>query len=65
MVSGDIVHAEDTVVIEATVRPWQQESRNVRIPVKIPSRLAEEESTHFDLGWRNPGSNIGTAASHR
>jgi hypothetical protein len=39
VVSSDIVHAGDTVVVEATIRPWQQPARNVRIPVKLPSRL--------------------------
>jgi hypothetical protein len=39
LVSGNIVHAGDTVVVEATLRPWQQEARNVRIAVKLPVRL--------------------------
>jgi len=39
LVSGNIVHAGDTVVVEATLRPWQQEPRNVRITVKLPARL--------------------------
>lgn len=39
IVSGDIVHAGDTIVVEATLRPWQQAARNVRIPITIPSRL--------------------------
>ena len=34
--SGNIVHAGDTVVVEATVRPWQQAERNIRIPIKLP-----------------------------
>jgi hypothetical protein len=37
---GDIVHAGDTVMVEATIRPWQQPARNVRIPVSLPARLA-------------------------
>jgi len=36
IVSGDIVHAGDTVVVEATLRPWQQPAHNVRIPFKLP-----------------------------
>lgn len=40
VVSGNIIHAGDTVQIEATLRPWQQAERNVRISVKLPSRLA-------------------------
>ena len=39
LISNDIVHAGDTVVVEATLRPWQQPARNVRIPIKLPSRL--------------------------
>ncbi len=39
IISGDIVHAGDTVTIEATLRPWQQPERNVRIPVVLPARL--------------------------
>jgi hypothetical protein len=39
IVSGDIVHAGDTVEVEATLRPWQQPERNVRIAVKLPPRL--------------------------
>ena len=37
IVSGDIVHAGDTVVVEATLRPWQQAARNVRIQIKLPA----------------------------
>ena len=39
LISGNIVHAGDTVMVEATLRPWQQPTRNVRIPVKLPARL--------------------------
>jgi len=39
LISGNIVHPGDTVTVEATVRPWQQTPHNVRIPVKLPSRL--------------------------
>lgn len=39
LVSGNIVHAGDTVTIEATLQPWQQASRNLRIPVKLPAQL--------------------------
>jgi hypothetical protein len=39
LTSGNIVHAGDTVTVEATVRPWQQPSRNVRIPVTLPARM--------------------------
>jgi hypothetical protein len=40
LVSGDIVHAGDAVMVEATIRPWHQPERNIRIPVRLPSRLA-------------------------
>ncbi|HEX4287205.1 MAG TPA: SpoIVB peptidase S55 [Terracidiphilus sp.] len=39
VVSGDIVHAGDSIVIEATLRPWQEPARNVRIPIRIPDRF--------------------------
>jgi len=39
VISGNIVHAGDTIVVEATLRPWRQPARNVRIPVKLPARL--------------------------
>jgi hypothetical protein len=39
LVSGDIVHAGDTVMVEATLHPWRQPAHNVRIPVRIPARL--------------------------
>ena len=39
LVSGDMVHAGDTVEVEATLRPWQQPERNVRIPITLPARL--------------------------
>jgi hypothetical protein len=39
LVSGDIVHAGDTVEVEATIRPWQQPERNLRIAVRLPARL--------------------------
>jgi hypothetical protein len=39
LVSGNMVHAGDTVVVEATLRPWRQATRNVRIEVKLPARL--------------------------
>jgi hypothetical protein len=39
LVSSDSVHAGDTVMVEATIRPWQQPTHNVRIPVTLPARL--------------------------
>ena len=35
LVSGDTVHAGDTVSVEATLRPWQQPARNVSIPIRL------------------------------
>jgi hypothetical protein len=40
VVSSNLIHAGDTIEIEATVRPWQQPERNVRVSVTLPSRLA-------------------------
>ncbi len=40
LVSSNIIHAGDTVEIEATLRPWQQPERNVRVAVQLPARLA-------------------------
>ena len=39
LISSNIVHAGDTVMVETTLRPWRQPARNVRIPVKLPARL--------------------------
>jgi hypothetical protein len=39
-VSSDIAHAGDTIEIEATLQPWQQPARNVRLAFKLPARLA-------------------------
>ena len=36
-----IVHAGQTITIEATIRPWRGEVRNVRIPVTLPAVLGE------------------------
>lgn len=39
IVSSDMVHAGDTITVEATLRPWQQPERNVRIPIVVPARM--------------------------
>jgi len=39
IVSGDIVRPGATVTVEATLRGWQQPIQNLRIPVKLPTRL--------------------------
>jgi len=38
--TGNIVHAGDPVVVEATVRSWQQPARNIRIPIRLPQGIA-------------------------
>ena len=37
--SGNVVHAGDTIVVEATLRPWQQPAHNIRIPITLPQGL--------------------------
>jgi len=39
LISGDAPRAGETVIVEATLRPWQQPARNIRIPVTLPTRL--------------------------
>ena len=39
VVSSGIVHAGDTVMVEVTLRQWQQPARNLRLPITIPGRL--------------------------
>jgi SpoIVB peptidase S55 len=39
LISSSIVHAGDTVVVEATLRPWEQPARNVRLGFTVPARL--------------------------
>jgi hypothetical protein len=39
LISKNVFHAGDTVMVEASIRPWRQPSRNIRIPVKLPARL--------------------------
>jgi hypothetical protein len=34
-------HAGDTVTVEATLRPFQGEARNLRIPIQLPQTLAD------------------------
>lgn len=41
LISSNIVHPGDTIMVEATIRPWQQKEHNIRIPVKLPGRLEE------------------------
>ena len=41
IVSGNLVHAGDTVIVEATLHPWQQPAHNVRIPVTLPANSGE------------------------
>lgn len=37
--STNLVHAGDTITVEATLRPWHGEPRNVRVPVTLPATL--------------------------
>jgi hypothetical protein len=39
LISSNIVHPGGTVMVEATLHPWQQPAHNVRIPVTLPARL--------------------------
>jgi len=39
LISNDIAHAGDTVLVEACVRNWQSPARNIRIAFKLPARL--------------------------
>lgn len=41
VVSSDLVHAGESVEIEATLQPWQEPERNIRIAFKLPPRLAQ------------------------
>ncbi len=35
------VHAGDVVTVEATIRPWHGDARNVRVPVTLPANLPD------------------------
>ncbi|AXC10824.1 hypothetical protein ACPOL_1478 [Acidisarcina polymorpha] len=37
--SANLVHAGDTITIEATLRPYHGETKNLRVPVKLPATL--------------------------
>jgi len=39
--TAPIVHAGETIMVEATIRPWRGEVQNVRIPVTLPAVLGE------------------------
>jgi hypothetical protein len=39
--TAPIVHPGETITIEATIRPWRGEVRNVRIPITLPAVLSE------------------------
>jgi hypothetical protein len=59
--TGNIVHAGDTVIVEATVRPWQQPARNIRIPIHLPPglgagqlRLLVSDSSTLDRSLNQP-----------
>jgi len=40
-VNATSIHAGDTVTVEATIRPYRGEVKNVRIPVTLPATLPE------------------------
>ncbi len=40
ILSGDTAHAGDAIAIEATLQPWQQPERTLRISFRLPARLA-------------------------
>lgn len=39
VISSNLVHAGDNIVVEATVRDFHQQARNIRIPIQLPTRL--------------------------
>jgi hypothetical protein len=39
LIGTNIVHAGDSIEVEATLRPWQQPERNARIRILLPERL--------------------------
>jgi len=39
LVSSSIVHPGDKIIVEATLRPWEQPARNVRLGFTLPARL--------------------------
>jgi hypothetical protein len=39
--AGTVVHAGDTISIEAAVRPWRGELKNIRIPITLPATLPD------------------------
>lgn len=39
-VSRTLLHAGDTVTVNATILPWHGEPRNVRIPITLPANLS-------------------------
>lgn len=39
--TAPIVHAGETIMVEASIRPWRGEVQNVRIPVTLPAVLGE------------------------
>ena len=43
LISNDTAYAGDTILVEATLRPWQQPARNVRFP--SPSRPGSPPET--------------------
>ena len=51
--------------VEATIRPWQQPARNVRIPITLPAQAGRGKSAPSRLGCRYAGQDAESAAVHR
>ena len=51
------------VVVEATLHPWQQPARNVRIPIELPARLESGQSAPAGFRRRHAGPNPGSATA--
>ena len=52
--SATRVHPGDSITIDATVRPYHGEPRNVRIPITLPASLASRPSARRSQRRRNP-----------
>ena len=79
LISNDSAHAGEKVMLEVTLRPWKQPTRNVRIPITIPARLGagnvrilvsdsgtlDRTMTGLRLPGRQPDLNAVMAADRR
>ena len=62
LISNDVAHAGDTIEVEATIRPWQQPARNVRIPITLPSQAGRGQPAAPCLRCRYAGQDAESAA---